>query len=236
MESGIGLGEFITHQVFSDEEKVRFSKVIKDFNELYYRMQRQTWGITMWRGVHALKTPTDMWVYQELIQAIKPDLIIETGTYCGGSALFMRDVLDKVNPSGYIISIDTEHIASDGILILKDEARVCGIDFYLGSSVVQKTVDYLKSYIQEYECQRVMVILDSDHSEEHVLKELEIYSSIVTVGSILIVEDTSNHEGAREAARKWYENNQHWYKKNVLCEKFMLTFNRDGFFEREGGS
>jgi len=94
---------------------------------------------------------------------------------------------------------------------------------------------FLKAFIASYDCKRVMVILDSDHSEEHVSKELELYAPLVTKGSILIIEDTSNCPGALAAVESW-SLRQKEFRKNVMCEKFMLTFSRDGYWEKVGES
>lgn len=228
VKTDFGLADIVAHVRYSEEDKTRWSKLIAEFNELYYAMGVQTWGMMKWRGVPLLKPPTDMWVYQELINEIKPDLIIETGSYCGGSALFMRDVLNLVYPQGRIISID---INPDNI---REGARVAGIEFYNGSSIADETLIYLKAMIAGLGYKRVMVILDSDHSEGHVGKELDLLSSLVTVGSMLIVEDTSprcNHPGPKAAVNSW-SLRQRGFKKNLMGEKFMLTFCRDGFWER----
>jgi cephalosporin hydroxylase len=226
-ESNERLAEIVQHVRYSEEDKARWHKLIVDFNALYWNMMVQTWAITTWRGVHVMKPPTDMWVYQELINEIKPDLIIETGTCHGGSALFMRDVLNLVSPDSRIISIDITH---DG---LRDKARVPGIEFYKGSSVDNETLIHVKAHIAAYEVKSVMVILDSDHEEPHVSRELELYAPLVTKGSILIVEDTSNHPGPIAAVNSWALRHSNIdFKKNLMGEKFMLTFNRDGFWEK----
>jgi len=224
--SGEKIAEIVQRSKYSDEDKERWGNIIREFNNLYWQAHVQTWGNTSWRKVRVWKAPTDLWVYQELITEIKPDLIIETGTAYGGSALYMRDVLDKEYPEGKIISIDVSHE------ILEEKAKVPGIEFYLGSSTDPETLTHVKAHIAAYNCQRVMVILDSDHSEEHVSKELDLYSPLVTVGSIIIIEDTNNHLGAQAAAKNWGLR-QKGFKKNLMCEKFMLTFNRDGNWEKE---
>lgn len=224
--SGENIAKIVQHVRYAEEDKERWAKLIKDFNALYWSMGIQTWSITKWRGVHVLKPPTDLWVYQELITEIKPDLIIETGSYCGGSALFMRDILDREYPEGKIISIDINHGP------LRETARVPGIEFYLGSSVDEGTLQHVKEYIALEECQRVMVILDSCHAEYHVVQELEMYAPLVTVGSMLIVEDTSNDPGPIGAVNSWSLRQAGKFKKNLMGEKFMLTFCRDGFWER----
>lgn len=220
-----GMAEIVRHVRYSDEDKARWSKLIKDFNALYHTMGIQTWGTTRWFGVPVLKPPTDLWVYQELIDEIKPELIIETGSCFGGSAFFMRHILDKSFPQGKIISIDITHRS------ITEKVRIPGIEFYLGSSVDPTTVAYVKGLAAG--CERVMVILDSDHEEEHVAQELEIYAPLVTKGSILIVEDTSNHPGPIAAVNSWALRHSNIdFKKNLMGEKHMLTFNRDGYWER----
>jgi len=223
---GEKIAEVVQKAAYSEEDKLRWGNIIRDFNNLYWQAHVQTWGNTKWRGVRVWKPATDLWIYQELITEIKPDLIIETGTAYGGSALYMRDILDKEYPEGKIISIDINHEA------LEEKAKVPGIEFYLGGSTEQETYTHVKALIAAYNCQRVMVILDSDHSEEHVSKELDLYAPLVTVGSIIVIEDTNNHLGAQAAAKNWGLR-QKGFKKNLMCEKFMLTFNRDGYWERE---
>ena len=219
-----GISCLIEGAMYTDEEREQYVKIISDFNKLYYKLGKQTWVATKWRGVNVFKAPTDIWIYQELINEIKPDLIIETGTCCGGSALFMRDVLDRVHPRGHIISID---IAPEK---LEENAKVKGVTYYEGSSIDMETINFVKAAIYANNYKHVMIILDSDHSEEHVSKEIELYSPLVTVGSILIVEDTNNHPGPIAAVNKVFP--REGWEQNLMCEKFMLTFNRDGYWER----
>jgi cephalosporin hydroxylase len=231
-KGGEAFAEFLLEQKYDDQQKAEFHKRIVDFNELYYAMHQQTWGITSWRGVRVLKPPTDMWVYQELIQQIQPRLIIETGTMFGGSALFMADVLDKVRPFGKVLSIDISHER------LNEKAQSAYpefLEFYRGNSVDSMTVDYVKDVVKRYDGP-VMVVLDSCHEKDHVLKEIELYGPFVTPGSMLIIEDGNNHEGVRGALEEFalQVSNQkpaQWFK-NVMGEKYMLTFNRDGYWER----
>lgn len=227
-DSNERLARIVQSVVYSDEDKARWAKLIAEFNELYYKMGVQTWGLMRWCGVPLLKPPTDMWTYQELINEIKPDLIIETGSYQGGSALFMRDILNLVYPRGRVISIDIDDTR------ISEKARVPGLEFYKGSSVADETLIYLKATIAGLHYKRVMVILDSDHSEEHVGRELDLYAPLVTIGSMIVIEDTSprcNDPGPLKAVQSW-ELRQRGFKKNLMGEKFMLTFCRDGFWER----
>lgn len=217
------MGQFIVHQKYSQEEHDEFTDIIKKFNALYWQMAAQTWCNTKWRGVHILKPPTDLWIYQELIAHLKPDLIIETGTRYGGSAYFMRDVMN-LNAGGRIITIDIDHSQL--------QVKVPGVEYIEGSSVSDETMLLVRAYIHAYDCQRVMVILDSDHEAPHVAQELALYAPLVSIGLPLIVEDTNNHPGPKEAVESWFPKNSENFKRDFMCEKFMLTFNRDGYFER----
>ena len=220
------IAEYVAQLRYTAEEREGFSKIIREFNELYYTMSKQTWGNTKWRGVPVFKTPTDLWIYQELIEAIQPDLIIETGTCYGGSALYLRDICAIMGIYPQVITIDISHEH------LSEKAKsVNGIHWWEGSSVSDEMLVELKAHIYVYECERVMVILDSDHSKEHVLKELELYAPLVTKGSILIVEDT-NTDGPFQALKEWLPQHSQEFKQNYMCEKFMLTFNREGYLER----
>lgn len=219
------IGEFIAQQRFSAEEKESHARIIQDFTNLYYENKVQTWCNTKWRNVPLAKAPTDLWVYQELIEEIRPDLIIETGTLCGGSALYLRNMLDLIFPNGHVISIDIDHSHLFG-----KAKEVKGIDFILGSSIDEAVVARVKAYITQSFAQRVMVVLDSNHEKAHVLQELALYAPLVTKGSALIIEDT-NTAGPKEAVEIW-EPLHPEFQMSVMAEKFMLTFNRGGYFER----
>ena len=224
-EEPTNLGEFIAAQRFSQEEKVEHARIIREFTALYYDNSVQTWANTKWRGVPVFKTPTDLWVYQELIEELRPDVIIETGTCYGGSALFFRNILDLIHPHGNVISIDIDQ--SKLFQKAKDSS---GIRFIEGSSTDIAVATHVQEHIATINAQRVMVVLDSNHEEQHVLQELALYAPLVTKGSALIIEDT-NTAGPNEAVEQWAPLHPE-FKVSMMCEKFMLTFNRGGYFER----
>lgn len=222
--------EFIAAQRYSDADKLKFKKIIREFNEIYYTLSPQTWGSTRWRNVPICKAPTDLWIYQELITAIRPDLIIETGSLFGGSALFMAEMMKLNGNYGWVISIDTD------MQHVHENAKQCGmIKFFNASSTSFETLAFVKAHIAAYNAKKVMVILDSDHEHEHVLQELWLYAKFVSIGSALIVEDTSNHPGPKAAVEEWFIEHEETgmkFQPDHMCEKFMLTFNRDGYYER----
>ncbi len=214
--------------MYTDEERKDYARIIHEFNWLYYKLFNQTWCSTSWKEINVLKPPTDLWVYQEIISRLKPDLIIETGTMRGGSAVYLSDVLNLVNPGGRVISIDIDREK------INKAAFESNVIFLTGSSTDQKIYKEVTDYIEEFQCKKVMVILDSDHSYEHVTHELNIYSTLVTKGQALIVEDTNNWPPAKKAVDDWLENHSE-FTTDIGCEKYMLTFNRGGYLEKIGG-
>lgn len=201
-------------------------KVKQEFNKQWHESQDGTWHQMRWLGVKALKTPTDFWMYQELIVKIKPEWIIETGTCFGGSALFMATICNAIG-KGQIISID--------IKPPKAAVKHPRIDFYLGSSIDPETVNYVKKKISSRKG-HVLVILDSNHKKNHVLKELALYSPLVTKGSYLIVEDTDINKSVRfdhgpgpgDALDEWLPT-QDRFTVDKECEKYHLTFCPGGY-------
>src|SRR3712207_2990234 len=122
-----------------------------------------------------LKLPLDMWIYQEILFETKPDLIVETGTADGGSALYLASMCDLL-ATGRIVTVDIADKGPSGM----ERPLHPRIRYLLGSSTHPLIVDEVKREAEE--AQRVMVILDSDHSEAHVSGELEAYASLVTPG------------------------------------------------------
>jgi cephalosporin hydroxylase len=203
--------------------------IIDHFHKLYYESEEKTWKNTFWFGIPAQKCPLDLWIYQEIIFETKPDVIIECGTYGGGSALFLASICDLLD-HGEIITIDTKNMEG------RPEHK--RITYLLGSSTSQEIVEKVQAFLKSKS--RVIIILDSDHNKEHVLKELEIYSPFVSIGSYLIVEDTNINghpvepdfgPGPMEAVKKFLEGNKN-FVTDKSKEKFYMTFSPDGFLKR----
>lgn len=207
--------------------------IVNRFHKLYYDSNKfgGSWGNTFWLGVRTVKCPLDLWIYQELIFDSRPDFIIETGTADGGSALFLASMCDLVG-NGKVITIDVEAKES--------RPRHDRITYLLGSSTADEIVDQVRKTVNYNK--RVMVVLDSDHSKDHVLKELRIYSPLVSRGSYIIVEDTNINghpiypeygPGPMEAVDEFLKDNTNFFVDKEK-EKFFLTFNPNGFLRRVG--
>jgi cephalosporin hydroxylase len=175
-----------------------------------------------WLGHQTLKCPLDLWIYQELMVRTRPDVIIETGTAYGGSALFMASVFDLIG-HGEVISIDVGPNPA--------RPRHPRIDYVLGSSTDPELV---AAVTQRVSGRRVMVVLDSDHGADHVYGEMVAYSPLVPVGGYLIVEDTNINghptfeefgPGPMEAVDRFLAASP-GFAVDERCTRFMMTLTK----------
>jgi cephalosporin hydroxylase len=202
--------------------------IVDQFHRLYFN-DPGTWQNTRWLGVRALKCPLDLWIYQELLDELRPQLIIESGTADGGSAYFLASMCDLLG-SGDIVTIDIESKSGRPV-----HPR---ITYILGSSVDPNVVAQVRAKLPI--TGNVLVILDSDHRAAHVERELSLYADMVTVGSYLIVEDTcvNNHPIAPEFGPGPWEavsaflNGNDQFVVDEGRQKFHLTFNPRGYLRR----
>ena len=198
--------------------------LISRFVHLYFDSRVD--GNTFWLGVPCIKCPLDLWVYQEVIFSLMPDKIIETGTASGGSGLFLASICDHIC-KGQVISID--------IYEYQGRPTHPRLTYLCGSSTSSDVLKEINRMVEDDDC--VLVILDSDHSKEHVLKELRSYARFVNKGSYLIVEDTiiNGHPvlpnfgpGPMEAVDKFLAETDVFIVDKER-EKHLLTFNPRGF-------
>jgi cephalosporin hydroxylase len=139
-----------------------------------------------WMGRPIIQYPQDMIAMQEIIWQLKPDLIIETGIAHGGSLIFYASLLELIG-KGTVLGIDIDIRAHNRAEIEK-HPMYKRIKMIQGSSVSQETVNEAATYAKGQ--QTVLVCLDSNHTHDHVLAEMELYSPFVTKDSYLVVFDT----------------------------------------------
>jgi cephalosporin hydroxylase len=140
-----------------------------------------------WLGRPVIQFPQDMMAIQELIWSIKPDVVIETGVAHGGSILFSASMLELVGGEGYVIGIDID-IRKHNRTEIEAHPLSRRVRLIEGSSVDDAVVSQVREMVGEGK--KVLVILDSNHTHEHVLRELELFSPFVGEGSYLVVYDT----------------------------------------------
>ena len=140
------------------------------------------WKRQRYRGVRILKLPSDLWNYQEIIAERRIEWVVETGTLHGGSALYFADLLELSRAPGKVISIDVSHEA----LQITSHPR---IEFVRASSALPQTAERVARMLP-IERGPLFMILDSDHTRDHVLRELEVMVPLLRSGDYLVVEDT----------------------------------------------
>ncbi len=190
-----------------------------------------------WMGIPTRKLVTDMWVYQEIIAETRPELIIEIGSFYGGSTLFLAQ-MQHLAGGGEVLSIDVSHAhfraehpairtltadCSDPVAVARARAMGQG--------------------------RRVMVIHDGDHHAAAVARDLRLYAPLVTPGMYLIVEDgvvdllDARHSkfgraypqgGPLQAVREVLDAMRPEFEPDPRRERFILTSNPRGYWRRRG--
>ena len=220
---------------------------IRDNTRLLKRMLRgramqqwlQLWGSNseglfrnQWLGVDTIQNPFDVWITQEILYERKPDFVVETGTFRGGSALVWATLLEQINPDARIISVD---IQNDSAEVRERPLAKEKVEFLVGSSTDPAIVERIAKRVAGG---RVVVILDSDHRQHHVYNELKAYAPLVEVGSYIIVQDTGMAVPSPRAmgwanlgvARFLDEDDR--FAVDRSRERLVLTNNPGGFLER----
>lgn len=205
--------------------------VVDEFHKLYYGPTGDNiYGKTYYMGIETQKCPLDLWIYQEIIWEYKPEFIIETGSYRGGSALFLAHTVDNFNLPCFVFSVDINNC---------DYPEHNYLQFITGSSIDPQIIDYLSKVISKN--RKTVVILDSDHSKSHVLNELNLYKQFIKPGGYIIVEDTNVNghpvredwgEGPQEAVVDFLKHNSD-FEIDKSKEKFLMTFNPNGYLRRK---
>jgi len=140
-----------------------------------------------WLGRPIIQFPQDIIAMQELIWKVRPDMIIETGIAHGGSLIFYASMMELLGSDGLVVGIDID-IRRHNRNEIEAHPLFRRIQLIVGDSVGQDVVDQVHE--EAFGRGRILVVLDSKHTHDHVLKELDSYSSLVTKGSYIVVFDT----------------------------------------------
>lgn len=193
-----------------------------------------------WLGLPIIQLPQDIVATQEIIWKSKPDVIIEAGIAWGGSVALYASLLQLIG-KGRVVAVDInlmDHV-SDQIMSYPFSDR---IHLYKGSSTDPQIVSKIQAHIEPG--QSVMVLLDSNHTHQHVLEELRIYAPLVTKGQYVVVSDTVVEDipAQTHRARPWGPGDNpktalHAYLKETkrfeidqeINRKLLLTYTPDGY-------
>jgi cephalosporin hydroxylase len=140
-----------------------------------------------WLGRPVIQYPQDLIAMQELIWQTQPDLIVETGVAHGGSLIYYASLLELIGRGGLVAGIDVD-IREHNRTAIESHPLARRIALIEGSSVAERVVAQVRELASSRP--RVLVVLDSNHTHEHVLSELELYSPLVRSGSYIVVFDT----------------------------------------------
>lgn len=208
-----------------------------------------------WMGLPIIQFPADIVATQEIIWSVKPTVIVETGVARGGSIVFnasqlaLLDLCEGASPSlvgstRRCIGIDID-VRSHNREAIDSHPMEPMITLIEGSSIEDATFQSVCELITPQD--RVMVILDSNHTHEHVLRELELYSPLVSHGSFLIVHDTGievapdsafgNRNWGRgnnplTALNEFLDGSDDFAVEDVVCNKLLTTSSPRGYLRR----
>jgi len=174
-----------------------------------------------WMGRPVIQFPQDIVAMQEIVWEVKPDLIVETGIARGGSLIFYASLLELIGGEGMVLGVDIE-IRPHNRDALKSHSMFKRIRMIEGSALDEAVVCEVRKAAQRK--QRVLVVLDSNHTHDHVFRELQLYSPLVTKGSYLVVFDTiiEDMPAGSFPDRPWDKGNN----PKTAVREFLKTTNR----------
>ena len=202
-----------------------------------------------WLGRPIIQNPIDMVAMQEIIWDVKPDLIIETGIAHGGSLIFSASMLALNSTCGgpadaEVVGIDID-IRTHNRKAIEEHPLSNRITMIEGSSIAPDIIALVKQKAKNKK--RILVCMDSNHTHEHVLAELEAYAALTSVGSYCVVFDTFVEDVPADVFhnRPWHPGNSpksavHEYLKThpefeidkSIQNKLMITLSPDGYLKR----
>nr|WP_043748863.1 cephalosporin hydroxylase family protein [Imhoffiella purpurea] len=214
-----------------------------------------------WLGRPIIQYPQDMVAVQELIWSVKPDLIIETGIAHGGSLILSASllalldyaeavetggVLDPAFPKRKVLGIDID-IREHNRNAIEAHPMSSRIMMIQGSSIEKDIIDQVREIASEYS--RILVCLDSMHTHDHVLAELDAYAPLTSVGSYCIVFDTIIEDfssdmypdrpwgpgnSPKSAVREYLARNSEFVIDDAIENKLVITVASGGYLKRVG--
>lgn len=254
------------HDSFQQEVQANIASLSQDhdlqaLSRIWVReISSHKWAYNFsWLGRPAIQFPNDAWAMQELIWAIKPDLIIETGIAHGGSVIFSASMLALLDMTDAIetgVSIDPKQshrkvlgididIRAHNRAAIEAHPMASRIQMIQGSSIAPDIIEQVKQIAKNY--QRILVCLDSNHTHEHVLAELEAYAPLTSVGSYCCVFDTliedmpdnlfpdrpwGQGDNPKTAVWEYLKTHDEFEIDQTIHNKLLITVAPDGYLKR----
>jgi cephalosporin hydroxylase len=196
-----------------------------------------------WMGRPIIQYPQDIIAMQEIIWEVKPDLIIETGIAHGGSIIYYASLLELIG-KGEVLGIDID-IRKHNRKAIEEHPMFKRIHMIEGSSIESETVEKVVPFAEGKK--NILVCLDSNHTHQHVLDELNFYSPFVTKGSYLVVFDTivedlperylpgrfwSVGNNPKTAVHEFLKQNTDFEIDRSIDNKLLISVNPEGYLRR----
>lgn len=196
-----------------------------------------------WLGRPIIQFPQDIIAMQEIIWTVKPDLIVETGIARGGSLIFYASLLELIGGDRQVLGIDID-IRKHNRIEIEEHPMSKRIRMIEGSSTSEAVAKQVYGFAEGKK--RVLVALDSAHTHDHVLKELLLYSGLVTKGSYLVVFDTivedmpedffpdrpwGKGNNPKTAVREFLKSNDRFVIDKDIEKKLLITVAPDGYLK-----
>lgn len=212
-----------------------------------------------WLGRPVIQTPIDIVAMQELVWRVKPDLIIETGIAHGGSLILsasmlaLLDVCDATESGGLlditssnrkVLGIDID-IRPHNLAAIEGHPMASRIRMIQGSSISDEVIQQVRKFASDYK--KILICLDSNHTHDHVLAELEAYAPLVSINSYCVVFDTIVEDMAvdvfpdrpwgpgnnpKTAVREYLKSHKEFQIDKLFEDKLQLTLAPDGYLKR----
>lgn len=196
-----------------------------------------------WMGRPIIQFPQDIVAMQEVIWQVKPDLIVETGIAHGGSLIFYASMLELIGGQGHVLGVDVD-IRKHNRIEIEKHPMFKRITMLAGSSIDDEVAGKIHAFAKTK--QRVLVVLDSNHTHNHVLRELELYSPLVKRGSYIVVFDTviedmpedffpdrpwGKGNNPKTAVREFLASNRRFQVDAEMEDKLLITVAPGGYLK-----
>lgn len=207
-------------------------------------LERKYMNNFSWLGRPLIQVPMDAMAVQEIIWAVKPDLVIETGVAHGGSLVLSASILEMLG-HGEVVGVDIE-VRPHNRQAIESHPLAQRISLIEGSSIAPDIIAQVRARAEGK--QKVLVFLDSNHTHEHVLAELNAYGGLVSVGSYCVVFDTfvedmpddfvwtdrpwGKGNNPKTAVWEWLKTHPEFEIDHSMDDKLLITSAPDGFLRR----
>lgn len=230
----------VAQRIVSYSENKALKDAASTFNIISNR-EKYSYNFT-WMGRPIIQYPQDMIAMQELIWRIQPDLIIETGIAHGGSLIYYSSLMELIG-KGHVLGIDID-IREHNRKEIESHAMAKRISMIQGSSIDQAIVQQVKEFAANYNT--IMVCLDSNHTHEHVLKELEFYAPFTSLNSYCVVFDTIVEDlpigmydrpwdvgdNPKTAVREYLKSHNEFEIDHSIDNKLLISVTPEGYLRR----